>query len=124
MALLLKYLKRYGQLCAERRFSVADFNYDRWWSLHLRMAKGETLTEQEENEYRLGQQLLDGQPELPDNDTLLHLRTLRTAINRTSVLHADLTNRSAELDRKIAVLEAVYQGLTGYALNVESYASA
>ena len=103
---------------------MADFNYDRWWSLHLRMAKGETLTEQEENEYWLGQQLLDRQPELPDSDTLLHLRTLRTAINRTSVLHADLTNRSAELDRKIAALEAVYQGLTGYALSVESYASA
>ncbi len=96
---------------------MAEFDYERWWSLHLRMAKGENLSEQEQVEYDLGQQLLDEQPELSNLDTLDHLRTLRSAIDRATSLHAGLTARSAELDKKIAGLEVTYQRLTGYNLS-------
>ncbi len=103
---------------------MAGLNYERWWSLHLRVAKGEPLSEQERIEYDLGQRLLDEQPEFSGGDTLDHLRTLRTAIDRASSLHAELTTRSAELDKKIDGLEVTFQRLTGYSLSPESHVPA
>lgn len=91
---------------------MSDFNYDHWWSLHLRVAKGELLSEAEQVEYRRGQTHLDDQVELPGDDTLSYLRTLRAAINRATAVHVAHTARSANLATEIATLETAYQGLT------------
>ena len=103
---------------------MSNLEYERWWSLHLRVAKGETLSRQEEREYATGLDQLDNESVATDGETVSYLRTLRAAISRASKLHKELTTRSADLDRKIAALEANYQRLTGQALDWEPYAPA
>ncbi|MBI1294319.1 hypothetical protein GC175_05095 [bacterium] len=84
---------------------MPDFDYEAWWSLQLRVAKGETLLAQEAQAYQAGLGDLDSQTEPVEGDTVLYLRTLRAAISRAADQHATLTARSAELDTKIAALE-------------------
>lgn len=103
---------------------MTNLEYERWWSLHLRVAKGETLSPQDEREYTTGLSQLDSETASTDGETITYLRTLRAAINRAVSLHTELTTRSAELDRKIVGLETNYQRLTGQALNWEPHASA
>jgi hypothetical protein len=103
---------------------VPEFNYEQWWSLHLRVARGESLSTQEEQAYQLGLSHLDGETESVEGDTILYLRTLRSAIGRASNQHATLSARSAELDTKIAALESRYQRLTGQALSWDLHVSA
>ena len=103
---------------------MSNLEYERWWSLHLRVAKGETLSAQEESDYATGLSQLDGETAATDGETISYLRTLRAAINRAMRLHTELTSRSADLDKKIAELEANYQRLSGQALDWEPYAPA
>lgn len=103
---------------------MSNLEYERLWSLHLRVAKGETLSPQEEREYAIGLSELDSETAATDGKTVTYLRTLRAAINRAVSLHTELTVHSADLDQKIAVLEANYQRLTGQALDWEPYAPA
>jgi multidrug resistance efflux pump len=103
---------------------VSNFDYDHWWSLHLRVAKGENLSTQEQRDYELGLGQLDSQSESSESDTIAYLRSLRAAINRALNLHAELTARSAELDRKIVALESNYQRITGHSLSLEPHAPA
>ncbi len=103
---------------------MSDFDYDRWWALHLRTAKGETLTAEEKAVYVAGLDQFDGATESTEGDTVAHLRTLRAAINRALNLHAELTACSAELDRKIVALESNYQRITGHSLSLEPHAPA
>lgn len=102
---------------------MSDFDYEQWWSLHLRMARGERLSVQEEQVYQKGLSHLDSQTEPVEGDTIRYLRTLRSAITRASSDHEDLTVRSAELDTKIAALESRYQRVTGQALSWEPHVS-
>ena len=103
---------------------MSNFDYECWWSLHLRVAKGESLSDQETSEYRLGLDQLEGLPEHASDDRLTYLRTLRAAVHRAAALHADLSSRSLELDKKIADLESAYQELTGQTLNMAPHAPA
>ena len=70
---------------------MPDFDYEAWWSLHLRVAKGEALSAQEEQAYQAGLGHLDSQTEALEGDTILYLRTLRAAISRAADQHATLT---------------------------------
>jgi hypothetical protein len=103
---------------------MPDFDFDGWWSLHLRVAKGETLSEQEQNDYQEGLDHLDDQPETAEDDTLAYLRTLRASINRAAALRTELMERGSELDVKIARLEEAYQQLTGHELSLARNAPA
>lgn len=103
---------------------MSNLEYEQWWSLHLRVAKGETLSPQEESDYATGLSQLDGETAATNGETVNYLRTLRTAINRAVSLHTELTARSADLDRKILALEARYQQQTGQTLNWEPHAPA
>jgi hypothetical protein len=76
---------------------MIDFDYDRWWLFHLRVARKEILSDQEQIEYLAGLSHLDSQADLPAPQTNLYLRTLRAAIERASMLHAELTAKSTEL---------------------------
>ena len=42
---------------------MPNFDYERWWSLHLRVAKGESLSAQETSAYELGLDHLEGPAE-------------------------------------------------------------
>ncbi len=95
---------------------MTDFNYEHWWQLHIRSAKGESLTAEEQAEYDAGQTFLDSQDTIIDSNTVTLLRTLRSTIQRTTQRHAELLTHSEELDQKIAVLESNYQQTTGKSL--------
>ncbi len=84
---------------------MTDFNYERWWELHVRNAKGEALTVEEQAEYDAGQVILDGEEPIIDSDTVTRLRVLRSTIGRAVERHTELVSRSEELDQKIAALE-------------------
>ncbi len=84
---------------------MPDFNYERWWELHVRNAKGEALTVEDRAEYIAGQVILDGEEPIVDSDKFAHLRVLRSSIGRAVERHAELVSRSEELDEKIAALE-------------------
>ncbi len=103
---------------------MPDFDYEQWWSLHLRVAKGESLSAQEDQAYQTGLSQLDSQQASVEGETILYLRTLRSAIGRASRRHAEMTARSTELDTKIAALESRYQRLTGQTLNWDPHVSA
>jgi len=69
---------------------MPDIDYACWWLLHLRVAKKEILSEQEQLEYRAGLSYFDSQAELPAPHTNIYLRTLLAAIDRSSEFHANL----------------------------------
>ena len=100
---------------------MPDIDYERWWLLHLRVAKKETLSEQEQIGYLAGLSHFDSQADLPPH-TNAYLRTLRAAIERASTLHAELLAKSTELDRRIGVLETSYHQATDHKLNPETHA--
>ena len=103
---------------------MAEFNYERWWSLHLRAVKGDPLSEQEQIDYNLGLDLLNEESEMVDSATLDRLRTLRSAIDRATTLHGELSARSAALDNMIDRLEATFQRLTGHSLSPQAHVPA
>ena len=41
---------------------MPEFDYETWWALHLRIARGESLLEQETAAYESGLTYLEGQP--------------------------------------------------------------
>ena len=88
---------------------MPDIDYEHWWLLHPRVAEKETLSEQEQVGYLAGLSHFDSQADLPIPHTNIYLRTLRAAIERASTLHAELSAKSTELDRRIRVLEASYR---------------
>lgn len=75
-----------------------------WWALHLRKARGETLTDEERAAYEKGLRELQRGGMFPgDIETL---RQLRAEMTRLKAECAELKALEAELDRQIAELEA------------------
>lgn len=92
---------------------MTDFDYERWWELHLRNAKNEVLSAQEQVEYAAGLAFLDSQDTFVDSDLLDRLHLLRISIRRASAVRAELLARTEELDREISALGCEYHKLTG-----------
>ena len=103
---------------------MLDFDYEEWWSLHLRVAKGESLSQPEQRTYQVGLEQIDSQSKNIEGDTILYLRTLRAAIGLATSQQAELTDRTKELDAQIIALESQYQRLTGQTLNWDPHVSA
>ena len=93
--------------------------YNRWWQLHLRVARGEALNPQEQDQYEAGLQAMDEEEkEQFQSAGIIALRQLRTQIEQLRNLHAELVNESNHLDERIVTLEQSYQQLTGYQLAI------
>jgi hypothetical protein len=93
--------------------------YKPWWQLHLRVAKGETLSSAEQIEYDAGLNTLDEEEkEQFSPNSLTTLRYLRAEVEQLQISHDQLKTESTRLDNKIAVLEKAYQAATGYKLAV------
>jgi hypothetical protein len=78
--------------------------YRQWQSLHRRVALGEHLSAAEQAKYDAGCRELDAEEHLDGN--LARLRELRTAIADAETEQQSLRDREAELDARIAALEA------------------
>jgi hypothetical protein len=101
-----------------------DARYQRWWRLHLRVARGETLNPTERAEYEAGLTVLDQEEkEQLKPESVTTLRRLRARVEQLRRVHAALLAKSARLDEQIIALERAYRALTGYELASEPYAS-
>ena len=88
--------------------------YERWWQLHLRVAKGETLLAEEKVEYETGSALMDSLDEegkrIQENDQL-RLEKLRSYIDQLETRNQELIQKNKELDKKIKRLEKAYRAV-------------
>ena len=78
--------------------------YQHWQELHRRVVTGETLSTIEQATYEAGCRELDDEERLDGN--LERLRELRAKIAEAEAEQQRLREREAELDARIAALEA------------------
>lgn len=96
--------------------------YQRWWQLHIRVARGENLSVDEQAVYEVGLTELDGEEKPQWQDAGLELlRQLRAEVEGLEAAHTQLQARSQRLDRQIWTLEGAYMGLTGLELSSQSH---
>ena len=97
--------------------------YDLWWQLHLRVARGETLSAEEQADYQTGLDRLDLEEAQIEPEDVSALRAARAQIEKQTAVHTQMLVRRAQLERQIAALESAYQQLTGRNLAMDSHAS-
>lgn len=102
---------------------MKQFNHEAWWQLHLRVAKGETLSSEEQALYKAGNDYLDGEEANLIKGEWSSLYMLRAQIDQLQQKHADLLQYSNQLDTEIATLEENIQQLTGQPLMMSSHAA-
>lgn len=96
--------------------------YERWWQLHLRVARGEMLDEDTQAEYAAGLAVLDQEEHTQWGETDLELlRKLKSEVEALQAAHERLQSRSQHLDRQIWTLEGAYMALTGLELGSQGY---
>ncbi len=93
-----------------------ESEYQRWWQLHIRLARGETLTFSETQLYESGIAAQDQEDENWLVNNFDSLRLLQSQIGTLSKQQNVLQVRSKKLDQDIRLLEASYQDLTGHTL--------
>jgi predicted RNase H-like nuclease (RuvC/YqgF family) len=97
--------------------------YEKWWQLHVRVAKGEELDAAERAIYKAGMMELDAEEESQwEKSDLAMLRKLKAEVENLETTHAQLQARSHRLDRQIWTLEGAYMVLTGFELRGRDYA--
>ncbi|RIK37421.1 MAG: hypothetical protein DCC55_24300 [Chloroflexi bacterium] len=96
---------------------MTDVEYQQWWQLHIRVARGEPLDDTEQALYRAGMDELDREEaERLQLASLAHLQELRNQVQRLTQSLVQLTKQTESLSSRIAALEQTYQQLTGYPL--------
>jgi hypothetical protein len=90
--------------------------YNAWWQLHLRAARGERLDPEEQATYEGGARQLDQTEAISGN--LDRLRRARAAVAQAEAECADLRRRRDALDAEMAALEARLSQRTRQALGV------
>ena len=89
-----------------------------WQELHRRTVRGETLTLSEQEAYEAGCRELDAEEFL--DGTVEKMRNLREQIGSAAREQRDLQVREAELDARIATLEARLDARTRQLLGIGS----
>lgn len=101
----------------QRGRKMTDVEYQQWWQLHIRVARGEPLDDTEQALYRAGMDELDREEaERLQLASLAHLQELRNQVQRLTQSLVQLTKQTESLSSRIAALEQTYQQLTGYPL--------
>jgi len=97
--------------------------YEKWWRLHLRVARGEELDAAERSIYEAGVMDLDAEEKTRwENSDLRTLRMLKAKVESLETIHTQLQSRSHRLDRQIWMLEGAYMMLTGLELSGQDHA--
>jgi hypothetical protein len=79
-------------------------SYRKWWPLHLRAAKGEKLSAEEQALYDEGKRRLHEEEAL--EGSLVHLRQTREEIKTLEREREQLQKRRLQLQERVAALEA------------------
>lgn len=96
--------------------------YQSWWQLHIRAARGESLSVGEQAVYEAGLTELDIEEKRQWEDAGLELlRQLKGEVEGLVAAHAQLQARSQRLDRRIWTLEGAYMSLTGLELSTQNH---
>ena len=103
---------------------MTKVEYEQWWNFHLRVARGEMLSDEEAVIYQRGLEKLDSEEATTlQSASLDALRQLRSQIQQKMDHLTQLTRRNEQLTQQIAELEQTYQQLTGYSLVMETHVS-
>lgn len=95
-------------------------SYRAWWPLHLRVAKGETLSADEQTAYEAGLQQLDAEEAeafRPDKE-IVDLRELREQVFAADAEHQRLSKQYETMRSEMARLEALLDERTRQALGI------
>ena len=96
--------------------------YQHWWQLHVRAARGESLSASDRALYEAGVAELDAKEKAQWEDANLEqLRQLKAEVERLEATHAQLQAKNQRLDRRIWTLEGAYMSLTGLELSSQHY---
>lgn len=103
---------------------MTDVEYQQWWQYHIRIARGESLNDEEQALYLMGTDELDREEaERAQFASLANLRQLRNQVQLLTQNLAQLTKHSELLSSRIVTLEQTYQQLTGYPLLLDVHDS-
>jgi predicted nuclease with TOPRIM domain len=86
-----------------RRLLVDQAKYERWWPLHLRKARGETLDAADQLFYEAGRKQLEQEEVIRDGAA--ELRAAHERLASLAKEHAALEGQRKKLEQEIAVLE-------------------
>jgi hypothetical protein len=95
---------------------VDEAEFQRWWEMHLRIARGQLLSPDEKAVYEAGRE------DLERDEKLQEVRSTREAREQLQKLEAErgqLEKRRQQLDREIAALEGRLNQETRQLLGVE-----
>ncbi|MBC7818426.1 MAG: hypothetical protein IAG10_16185 [Planctomycetaceae bacterium] len=90
-------------------------DYSSWWQLHLRFARGETLSAEEQSRYEAIRDELDRDDELP---LLANAKHARTDLRQLEAERDELERQRQQLDSRIASLEDRLSGQARQLLGV------
>lgn len=96
---------------------MSDSAFQSWWELHLRVARGESLTDEESVAYDSGRQDLESGEE---SQLLLGAKHAREDLAAIEAEHSDLEQRRQALDAEIQKLESCMGQQTRRLLGVET----
>lgn len=77
--------------------------YENWWRLHLRLARGDALTAEEQAVYDAGRTRLEGEEQYQE---VLDAKRARDELTRLEREHVELENQRRKLDEEISHLES------------------
>ena len=90
--------------------------YRKWWQWHLRVARGESLSRDEQFSYDAGRRELETQERFSEATSAREAREALAALEED---HARLEKRRAQLDAEIVALESRLTGQARQYLGVE-----
>ena len=93
-----------------------DSAYQIWWTLHLRVAKGETLSREERANYETGRQTF--REEEKTETSLIQLRQTREEIQKLEAERHRLHAQQQQLRERVMALEAALSESAKKALGV------
>ncbi len=94
-----------------------------WWKLHVRVARGEALSQDERRIYEAKLKHLDAEEKQQWTETdMTMLRQLKSEVESLQNTSAELQAKSDALDRRIWTLEGVYMALMGLDLSSQDHA--
>lgn len=95
---------------------MVDSAFQTWWELHVRVARGESLTAEESAVYQSGRQDLESGEE---SQLLLEAKHARDDLKALESERSELERRRQELDAEIRLLESRMGQETSRLLGVE-----